>query len=410
MLKRFSLLVLLIILLWVSFFPFPVQRESYKYVNILLLATFLYLLIRGKGKLFKKEDIYLWIFVAALAINVLFAQYREIAFKTFLNLTIPLFTLHYLIKDSISYRNNFRFIFITAAICFFGGMVALIGILEALFHFNPIYEYFVFNEYYRRYIDSLVIRPMSTQFNPAVLGSYLLFCLPFYLLWVNNGSRLIRWSARAGIILNVTICLLTFSRGTLLGLSAMVIFYLAIAKKYRLIIISLLILMALVTACSYLPYPFSKFSWENTLGSGGALANYRIERFIMTGRIIKDHPLAGLGFEHFRIRFSEYYPGKEKVVYEKMIADNMYLTILAETSIIGFCGFCIFAFGLLKRGFYRLKPALVYQDRQALLAVIASFIGLLVTMAGYELFYWPSPFFLFCILSGMMAGLNFDKS
>jgi O-antigen ligase len=87
-----------------------------------------------------------------------------------------------------------------------------------------------------------------------------------------------------------------------------------------------------------------------------------------------------------------------------MIADNMYLTILGETGIIGFFGFLIFIPFLLRKTWRQLW-ILEYdpKSKQQLLIILSAFIGLLVSMGGYELFYWPNQYMYFCILVGLLG-------
>ena len=130
----------------------------------------------------------------------------------------------------------------------------------------------------------------------------------------------------------------------------------------------------------------------------------------MTKRIVRDHPFVGIGFQHFRSRFFEYYPGRRKdIPYEKRIADNMYLTILAETGIIGFVGFLIFLFSLLKSGWRHLAEFnMVSQKRWQLLVSLMAFIGLLFVMCGYEFWYWANPYLYFCLLIGCISAFGRD--
>ena len=65
------------------------------------------------------------------------------------------------------------------------------------------------------------------------------------------------------------------------------------------------------------------------------------------------HPIFGVGLNHFRILFDKFYLSKpiiQFIPYEIKIADNMYLTLIAETGIIGFTGFIIFIFSLFRKG------------------------------------------------------------
>jgi O-antigen ligase len=348
--------------------------------------------------MFRLNDYPLWIFLVAISINVFFAQQKNIAFKTYLNLVIPMFFI-YLLSEIFASSKNFDVL--AKTICFSSILVSSGGILEFLFGFNPLYEHYIQNPYYTRFIFGLV-QPMSTQFNPTPLAGFLLGCFPFcYLLYKRDGS-FFRLLGATGVVLNAVVIFLTFSRCAFLGFIVMIVFYLFAQRKYRSLYIFFIILLTLVLTFSYLPYPFFRFGTHGLI-EHGILNIPRIERFNMALRMFKDHPLTGLGFQHFRIRFYEFYPHKDKIPYEFMIADNMYLTLLSETGIIGFLGFSMLIFSLLKKGWKQLK-ILDYSSskRWQLLVSLMAFIGLLVDMGGYEFFYWPNQYIFFCIIIGCM--------
>jgi len=123
----------------------------------------------------------------------------------------------------------------------------------------------------------------------------------------------------------------------------------------------------------------------------------------MVQHILQDHPLVGIGFGNFRLRFYEYYPLRNHVLYTLRIPDNMYLTILSETGTIGFMGFLLFILFLFKKAYRKMRILNgASKERQRLLLVLSALVGLLVNMAGYELFYWPNLYIYFCILIGLV--------
>ena len=233
----------------------------------------------------------------------------------------------------------------------------------------------------------------------------MLGCLPFNFLLFRQEKGLFRFSGAAGGVLSTVIIILTFSRGVVLGLAGMLIFYFLVQKDYSKIIILFIVIFVFVLACSNLPYPFDRFGKDRMISGGdGISSNYRFTRCVMAKRIIRDFPLTGLGFRHFRIRFYEYYPDKHNVPYEFMIADNMYLTILAETGILGFLGFLIFIVSLFRKGCRQLRISrCMPQRRLQVLIILSAFMGLLVNMGAYELFYWPNQYMYFCILVGLIG-------
>ncbi len=89
-----------------------------------------------------------------------------------------------------------------------------------------------------------------------------------------------------------------------------------------------------------------------------------------------------------------------------MIADNMYLTILAETGLAGSIGFIVLAGWLLVGAARRLRRSPRPPPAQLRLALCTmALIGLLVDMAGYEFFYWPNQYLHLMCIVGCMAAL-----
>jgi O-antigen ligase len=125
-------------------------------------------------------------------------------------------------------------------------------------------------------------------------------------------------------------------------------------------------------------------------------------------RMAKDHPLSGVGFRHFRTRFDEYRIGNEEDYgYEFEIPDNMYLSLLSETGMMGLSVFIVFIFYLFKNGFAALRgKRLGLKEKEFLLLCMSGVAALLVNMAAYDMFYWYNPFALFCVLCGAIAAFS----
>ena len=403
--RYFKVICTIILFAWISFFPQPIQDLYGIFVRIFLGIFLLILLLERKylNYLFSFQDWPLWLFVICLWPNIFIATDKSLALSTYFYLTITLIFLFYIGKGLfVSEKDR---ITIGVIICICSGLVAFIAILELYFGKNIIYENFIANPFYVRYVGHYP-RPMSTQLNPAVLGSYLLGCLPFSFSLLKN--KYLRLLGILTSILCVIVIFLTFSRGVFLGLLALLLFYLWKIHKKRLYFTFIACLAILMAACS-----FSKNSNLYRLGfkrmvSGSydsVVSEYRLTRLKMTFRILKDHPFIGIGFNHFRLRFKEYCDKKDiNELYEFMIPDNMYLTFLAETGIIGTAGFLTFIFTLLKRGLKQLRR-LDEDKKHILLIVISALIGLLVNMGAYELFYWNNPYMLFCLICGFISGV-----
>jgi O-antigen ligase len=186
----------------------------------------------------------------------------------------------------------------------------LIGFAELYFGRNILYEYLMVNPYYLRYVGANS-RMMSTQLNPAVMGSYLVACLPFcfYCLRRNGYSRLL---GIVSTILSFAAAILTFSRGVFLALTVVSLLYLFKSAKFRVAIFFILLIGLFITSASFQQdNRLKRFSY-NRLISGSydsIFSEYRFSRVKMSLRMLKSHPFFGIGHNHFRPLFNDYCAG-----------------------------------------------------------------------------------------------------
>ncbi len=404
----------IILFAWISFFPQPIQEKFWAY-TVVFLGIFLLLLILNKEYrygLFSFKDWPFWIFLICLFSGTISAANKDIALKTYFYLILTFSPLFYIGKSI--FRNEKSRDFICITICLCSSIVAIIGLLELYFGKNIIYEKFIFNPYYARniewysnnYIKNAGWYPqaMSTQLNPAVLGSYLLASLAFGFYLLKKPSFSLKLLGAASSFLCVIMIIFTFSRGVFLGFIALILFYLWNAGLKRLFVVFVLCSILLVSISSFAKDTnFYRFGFKRMIFGiyDSAISEYRLDRIKMTYVILKDYPVYGIGFQHFRIRFNEFYErvkGKQEIKgnYEFMILDNMYLTFLAESGIIGMLGFLVFIIFLLKNTIKKYK---------ILLIPISVLIGLLVNMSAYELFYWNNPYMFFCLICGFIKSI-----
>lgn len=422
LLKHVDFISLAGIFLWISFCPVPLQEKFYISGKAVLLLAWLVLVvsrIKSLKSIFSSQDIPVLLFIAALSVNILFAPNKAVAWRSYWDLAVPLFLIYYLAKTATSRVKSI--VYLSRVITLTGIFVALLGVYECLFAFNPLYEYGVANPFYHRYITGFV-RPMSTQMHTVPLGTYLLGCLPFNFILLKQDRRNFRLWAATGIILSVTVIILTFSRGVFFALTAMLLFYLFSQNNYRKGFLYLVGILIFIIFCARLPYPFSRLSPEGIMfEDGGACSAYLADRWHIVKQMLHEHPFAGVGLQHFRLLFDRYFngtvmvplesdsPGALQVPFEFKVADNMYQTLLAETGIIGFAGFTVLVVYFLMTGLKSAKQVTGWRRLQ-LLAVLSGFIGFLVNMAAYDLFYWPSQYIHFCIMVGILAGFFMDSA
>lgn len=393
---------------WISFIPQPIQVNYQVITRFFLLILLISSVFRKKNSLkllFDKSDIPLWLFLIGISINIFFTANSKTAIKQYFDLTFPLVLLYYLMKLEICSKN---ILYIARSICVFSAIVALFGIFECIFRKNFIYEFFIYNQYYDRYIRSSWPRPMSTQLNPAILGTYLVGCLPFSIFLLTKKERFNRWISTLSLILSLIVIILTFSRGAFLGFVIFFLFYFWKKKQTLFIKYFVSFLTIFIMIVSFHTHsPFARFGIKGLLFGNfhtSLFSDYRLLRVFVSLRMFKIHPFVGLGLNNYRINFHTYSPVQE-IGDEWKIADNMYLTLLAETGIIGFLVFIIFIGSLLNRGFYFLDIIKAKENKEILTLAISGLIAMLVNMFGYELLYWTTPFSIFCILISIIGAL-----
>lgn len=403
--RRFPLIGIIVLLWWISFIPETVQfqyRNIVKYtLGILLLLSILAHKTQLRHLLFEKQDILLWLYLlTVVACGIFFAKERLISLGWFYRFFLPIPFLYLLIKNE---TNEINGLVIAKSLCFFGCVVTLIGLVEFTFRKNLIYEYLIYNPYYYRFLYSQP-RLMSTLLHPAALGSYLIVCLAFSFFLITIGNRHFKSLGLLCAVLFILGIILTFSRGSLLGMFTLLWVY--FWRKNRKLFIKIFIIGAitLFIICSILSERsgFQRFGFKGLTKK--STYQHKTSRIYLTYKMLKDHPFSGLGLEHYRFLFDKYY-GSSEVSMEWKIPDNMYLAILGETGIIGLSTFLIFVGFLFKMAYRYFRSTDDKNTKELFIATTAGIIGLMVNFLTYDLLYWTTPLYLFWIFVGMVSGL-----
>ncbi len=244
--------------------------------------------------------------------------------------------------------------------------------------------------------------------NPAALGTYLLLACPFSLCLLQRPGRPGKALGSVTLILGLTCLFLTFSRSAFMGLIAMMAFYLIMVKDIKRLLLFGLLFLVFSNMMALLPYPFNRLTLNGTLFQGrGFFTAFRSVRFDIAAQMFRDSPFWGVGLNHFRVLFDQYYTlkdGMPLVPFEHKIADNMYLTLWAETGLAGISGLLIFMTTLFARGIKKIKALRGNAARSLRLIPFVSLVGFLVNMNGYEIWYWPNLYLFFCLICGFMQG------
>ncbi len=403
MLKNLSIAGIILLLFWLSFFPRPVQNGWPLVTRVGLALAVAVLLLEKRGRIFSRSDWPVWVFALSLIPGAYASGLAPLSVRICFDLMLSAVLVYYLVSGTVSDPRVFKLA--AVILCLMSAIVALGGLAEFLLGENPLYRHVLDNPYYRGYIAGTA-RPMSTQYNPAALGGYLLASLPFHILLFQEArSSRIRWLTGISSGLVVLVLVLTFSRGACLGLLASWMFYLWLTDRRRKALVYAFLVLVLVAAASVPHSPFKRLGLHY-LGRGGAVSDYRLNRAVIAWRMLRDNPLAGVGYEQYRNRFDEYDRQEDFTPNKNMIADNMYLTLLAETGLSGSAGFAVLVGWLLVNAGRRLRRSRHPPPATLRLALCTmALIGLLVDMAGYELFYWPNQYLHLMVVVGCMAAL-----
>lgn len=398
---------------WISFFA-PLVAEKGQYLFFCILAILLLILLildKNSYKLvFNKAEIPFCIFLLTMAGGIAAVKDPAVAYRHFWFFIFPVPFLFFFAKAAFQEKYG---LLIIRSICFMASIVCIYGIIEIITKQNFIYGDYVNNIYYKVFAGR---RMISTQIHPAPLGTYLIAIFPLAcgLLLKERNLFLKSLAILYSAVIFISI-FFTFSRGTFFGtFVAMAIMAAFLTKQKKIFFLSALIsVIAIIGISSLLFYlgriGFFRYSLQGLQAS--YVYSRKIDRFIALGQILKDHPFLGLGFGHYRVLFDHYLPHLANVCnYDGKVADCMYITLLAETGIIGFLGFMFFVFFLLKRAWASLKSALGYENRLILLSFLSGFAGMMCTFLTYDGLYWSAPGYLFWAYAGILSYLGMPKT
>lgn len=403
-------------LAWISFFDQSLQLR-FKNITLIGLCIFCLLSFLYKGKIkLSKLDIALFIYLSAVTLSVPFSEDKLAALDWYRIYILPIPFVYFIAKNL---GRDFKFP-ITIGFVVFSSCIVLFGISELILRKNIIYEFWVTNMYYPRYIRRS-LRIMSTLAHPTVFGTYLLGCLPFSFFLASEIKNKYRGLVVLYMVTAIAGIIFSFSRGILLGLFVLSSSYFYFIKRVRYLKFLIAGLFILILISSYIKLPdlisksgLRRFCLENLTTHWW---ERKTEPLHITSKIIKQYPLSGIGLNHYRLKFDQYKTDKfnqreeqiKKSGYDPMewkIPDNMYLSILAETGLLGFISFISFLFLLFNKSLNYFNRVNDLTKKRFLIVCFCSIIGLLITMNCYDMLYWINPLLLFWFLVGILGSIE----
>ena len=397
-----SRVILLILILWLSFFEPLYEKYRIWFLCGLFLVCISALFSRGRGvrDIFSgTQDRFLWLYLAVITAGIFIAQDRRAVLYQYPRYALIILPTYYLFKSgfpSLAQKEKICKLVAGCAVA-----VAAYAIWEWATGRNFICERIMCCKYYGYYAGQH--RPVATQESAVVLATYLVACLPLayhFFVKAQGGWRKAAWLAAITVI--ALAMLFTLTRVAFLAAACSAVFYfLRRSKKAVFFALSLLLILSITASAGFYQNKF----WR--LGPQGLTDKpawtFRMARLEIALKMLKDYPVLGLGLENFRSRFNEYSRVKENNIHFR-IPDNMYLMILAESGLLGFLSFILCVYFLLKNIFLYL-PSRAPQDSALYFALLAALLGIAVAMVSYDALYWLVPLFFFWMYYGMLASL-----
>lgn len=239
-------------------------------------------------------------------------------------------------------------------------------------------------------------RALSFLGQPNFLASFLLLVIPLtsYFFYISS-QRLLRFTYFLALIFQLTCLFFTSSRGGLLALfavigvfSLVIFFFSAIQKKYKIIIISSLLAVVLLSFTALELFNPGRFQSSLNFKAGSLAA--RVYFFQSAANAIIEKPIFGYGLEMGSDVFIKYYE-RDWALHGKVSANadrahNLILDILVTSGFFGLIIVSLWYYSIFRLGY---NEARVGRFKVLSLALTLAIFG-----------YFVSLFFSFTIVAG----------
>ena len=325
----------------------------------------------------------------------------------------------------------------TIAVLLVATWVAFQAVIEGIFDHN-----FLFDTFYRAfapiYVEYTLGMPVASSFtDPSVLGSFLVMSLPLALFFSLHERR-DRWLRILGLVstgLIVVALVYSCSYGSLVAvIAALGIYFLRTHKKLLLGLfiagLAAVVIAGVLVAPQYEQYLADVRQVDELIRQGHLTqdeivklagerldhtllysVNQRVDGGLSALRMMRDHPLIGVGIGNFEALFDEYYRKHPETLRIYKVPDNVLFTILAETGILGLLTFLAFVAAIIRAALRALKG--VRADRywsNYVWAVCVGIIGFGINCLAYDGLFWFSPSFAFWAVLGMFLPLAASRT
>ena len=236
------------------------------------------------------------------------------------------------------------------------------------------------------------------------LGHYFNLCLPIgVVLWLREGRRRISskwlWITMAMLVG----LLLTFTFGAWLALILTTLLYAFVYGKKKRLRMALTVATALVLVSLLLFFgPFRPLLEEKVTGSGGLAwdAFTRYESWMLAVNTWLAHPLIGTGYGNFpSVTVGNLTGLNQEWAVSGSSPHNIYLYLLSELGLIGFCPMMVIFLGTIRTNLQILSNPQLSHVGFALAFALTT--GLLGGCSDDSVLYGPHASYLFWFLAGL---------
>lgn len=369
--------------LYLMIFWIPISKAGIEICSTLAIFAFcLKKILKPDFKFFSKPvNFFLFFFIAFNALSLLNSgPYLKKSLIALIFKWGEYFLIFFLFEDNFSNRRRIRnaiFILLSVSI--------LIGI-DGLFQY-----FFMFDFLRHRGLVALSngVSAITVAFNHYNdFGAYLIVIFSLVsALFISKQRWLVKWVLALMLILFETCLLLTFSRGSWIGLISALFLMLFISRKFKEVVSILSIFILLL-----ITMPIIKERLAFIFKIGGDADRFIVWKSAFS--MIKENPFLGKGIGTFMDYFSKRVPNLA-VQY----AHNCFLQIWVETGIFSLLSFLAFVISLLSKGVAAFKK----NNNYILLGILCGIFGFLVHSFFDTNFYSLQLSALFWSIAGILA-------
>ena len=248
----------------------------------------------------------------------------------------------------------------------------------------------------------ITTRVVATFYNSNFYAEYLILMIGVVIaLAFTEKPRARILAAAVGLLLGVSL-LLTYTRGSWLGLVVGLLVFVIVADARYLFAVA----AAAGAGVLFVPGVVSRLK-QSTANSSSA--DFRLGIWKIAGQAIRNHPVFGYGAGDFLGAYREVVVQQVDLYqgYVTFGAHNSYFELAAEIGIIGGIAFFVVTFLYATRGIYiATRKGVDATTKYTALGLSVGLVGILANTFTSNTFQHPQSGLFFWILSGIVAGLG----